>query len=117
MAAESDRLRRFIPIVTLRRGEGDEYEYGIYHADRDHAREVGDPLLAVVRAKTAAEARILAREYSQVSVEVIAVTDNLQVGRLCESSFSFRSEHPVTEESLREHPLLLNREARLRRVR
>lgn len=103
MFSDKSDARRIIPVLARHRGEGDECEYGIYHADREYALEVGDPMLAVVRAKSAAEARIMAKDYSQVTCEVIAVTDNVQVARKIESEFSFRSGTPVSEASMREH--------------
>ncbi len=104
--------RRIIPVLARKRGEDDEYEYGIYHADRDYAEQVGDPMLTVVRAKSAAEAMLLAKNYSQVSSEVIAVTDNVEVARKPESEFSFRSGEPVSEESVRDRPVILRVSAR-----
>jgi hypothetical protein len=102
MFSDKSDVRRIIPVLARKRGEGDECEYGIYHADREYALEVGDPMLAVVRAKSAVEAQIMAKDYSQVTTEVIAVTDNVEVARKTESEFSFRSGNPVSEASMRE---------------
>lgn len=101
--------RKIIPVLARKRGQDEEYEYGIYHADREYAEEVGDPMLTVVRAKSAAEAMLLAKNYSQVASEVIAVTDNVEVARAAESEFSFRTGTPVSEESMRDRKLMLRR--------
>jgi hypothetical protein len=105
-SSKSDE-RRIIPVLARKRGEDDEYEYGIYHADREYAEQVGDPMLTVVRAKSAAEALILAKNYSQVASAAIAVTDNVEVARKAESEFSFRTGTPVSEESMKDKRLML----------
>ena len=43
-------------MKTLQQSENSNHLWGIYHLDREYARELGDPLRTVIRAATKEEA-------------------------------------------------------------